>query len=226
MDKPGIGKERFQDKKRRASAISARLALSDPEIRVPLQHRNPYELLIATILSAQCTDERVNRVTPNLFLRYPDAMRLAQAPLGEIEKLIHSLGFFRSKARALKRCAQQLAEEHRGVVPATMEELTGLQGVGRKTANVILGHAFGIPGVVVDTHVKRLSRRLGLTREEEPNKIEKELMALLPSSDWSAFSLRLIFHGRKVCHARKPRCGVCVLNPICPSRLEVRSAPG
>ena len=217
MDKPGIGKERFQEKKRRTSDISTRLALSYPEILVPLQQRNPYELLIATILSAQCTDEQVNRVTPNLFLRYPNARRLAQASLREIEKLIHSVGFFRSKARALKRCAEQLMEEHQGEVPATMEELTGLKGVGRKTANVILGHAFGIPGVVVDTHVKRLSRRLGLARAEEPDKIEQELMALLLAGDWTAFSLRLILHGRRVCHARRPRCGVCVLNALCPS---------
>jgi len=217
MDRSRVEKESFQAKKRRASAISARLALSYPETPVPLHHRNPYELLIATILSAQCTDERVNQVTPRLFLSYPDAATLARAPLREIEKLIHSLGFFRSKARALKRCAEQLVEEHPGEVPATMEELTGLQGVGRKTANVILGHAFGIPGVVVDTHVKRLSRRLSLAREEEPNKIEQELMALLPAGDWTALSLRLIFHGRRVCHARRPRCGVCVLNALCPS---------
>jgi len=218
MDRSRVGKESFQKKKQRASAISAGLVLSYPEISVPLHHRNPFELLIATILSAQCTDERVNRVTPSLFLRYPDARRLAQAPLGEIEKLIHSVGFFRSKARALKRCAQQLMEEHQGEVPATMEALTRLRGVGRKTANVILGHAFGIPGVVVDTHVKRLSRRLGLARAEVPDKIEKELMALLPADDWTAFSLRLIFHGRRVCHARRPRCADCGLRELCPSR--------
>ena len=152
-----------------------------------------------------------------MFFGYPNARRLAQASLREIEKLIHSVGFFRSKARALKRCAEQLMEEHQGEVPATMEELTGLKGVGRKTANVILGHAFGIPGVVVDTHVKRLSRRLGLARAEEPDKIEQELMALLLAGDWTAFSLRLILHGRRVCHARRPRCGVCVLNALCPS---------
>jgi endonuclease-3 len=187
-------------------------------MRVPLRHRNPFELLIATILSAQCTDEQVNRVTPALFSRYQDAQKMADAPLAKIEEEIRSLGLFRLKARAVKRCAAQLIEEFDGRVPAAMEELTRLRGVGRKTANVILGHAFGVPGIVVDTHVKRLSRRLGLAREENPDRIESELAKLLPASDWTDFSLRLILHGRKVCRARKPRCHDCVLNDLCPSR--------
>lgn len=223
-------RERAEEKTRRALDISARLAQAFPEIRVPLRHRNPYELLVATILSAQCTDERVNRVTPNLFRRYPAPKDLANAPLGEIEKHIHSVGLFRSKARSLKECSRQLVKNHHGEVPSTMEQLTRLAGVGRKTANVILGNAFGVPGIVVDTHVKRLSRRLGLTKHQDPNRIERDLMRLLASDLWSSFSHRLIFHGRKVCHARKPRCRICTLNDLCPSadledRTEVISSP-
>jgi endonuclease-3 len=218
MDQAKGAKKRAQTEKQRALAIAARLAHAYPEMRVPLRHRNPFELLIATILSAQCTDEQVNRVTPALFSRYPDAQKMADAPLAKIEEEIRSLGLFRLKARAVKRCAAQLIEEFDGRVPAAMEELTRLRGVGRKTANVILGHAFGVPGIVVDTHVKRLSRRLGLAREENPDRIESELAKLLPASDWTDFSLRLILHGRKVCRARKPRCHDCVLNDLCPSR--------
>ncbi len=210
-------RETVKEKKNRMQTIASRLAQAFPEVRVPLHHRNPYELLVATILSAQCTDEMVNRVTPDLFRRYADPRDLAQAPVREIEKVIRRLGLFRSKARSLKRCAQQLVKEHGGDVPATMEDLTHLAGVGRKTANVILGNLFGIPGIVVDTHVKRLSRRLGFTRKEDPNKIEQDLMKILPKEQWSPFSHRLIFHGRKVCHARKPQCGRCYLNDLCPS---------
>lgn len=209
--------ETIKEKKQRIGAIAARLAQSFPDIRVPLHHRNPYELLVATILSAQCTDEQVNRATPDLFRRYPEPKNLAEAPVGELEKHIRSVGLFRSKARSLKKCAQQLVENHHGQVPATMEELTRLAGVGRKTANVILGNAFGVPGIVIDTHVKRLSCRLGLTKEEDPNKIEQDLMRLLPSELWSSFSHRLILHGRTVCHARKPHCRSCFLNHLCPS---------
>lgn len=210
-------KETVQERQERAQKIAERLAESFPDIRVPLHHRNPYELLVATVLSAQCTDEQVNRVTANLFHHYPTPLELAEAPLRQIERLIRPVGLFRSKARALKRCAQQLEENHHGQVPATMEALTRLAGVGRKTANVILGNAFGVPGIVVDTHVKRLSRRLGLTQQQEPNKIEQDLMRLLPSELWSPFSHRLIFHGRRVCHARKPGCQLCVLNDLCPA---------
>lgn len=210
-------RESLREKKVRLQAIAERLARAFPEARVPLHHRNAYELLIATILSAQCTDEKVNRITPELFRRYPEPKGLATAPLREIERLIRPLGLFRAKARALKKCARTLVDKHGGEVPSTMEELTRLAGVGRKTANVILGHAFDRPGVVVDTHVRRLSRRLGLTRSADPKRIEKELMRLLPEEQWTSFSLRLIFHGRKSCVARRPRCGACPVSDLCPS---------
>jgi len=212
-----VKKERAEEKKSRAADVARRLAEAYPEIRVPLRHRNNFELLAATILSAQCTDEMVNRVTPELFRRYPSPDELAKAPIGEIERLIRRLGLFRAKARSLKRCAGELVEHHGGEVPALMDELTRLAGVGRKTANVILGHAFGIPGVVVDTHCKRLARRLGLTKQEEPDKIEQDLMGLLPCDEWTGFSHRLIVHGRRVCYARKPDCNACAINDLCPS---------
>jgi endonuclease III len=210
-------KETFTQKSARASAIAGYLARTYPELRVPLAHRNAFELLVAVILSAQCTDEAVNRVTPELFRRYPDPETLALASAAEIERIIRTLGLFRAKARSLKECARQLVEEFNGAVPATMEELTRLAGVGRKTANVILGHVFDRPGIIVDTHCKRLARRLGLTREEHPDKIEKDLNRLLPPREWTAFSHRLIIHGRAVCHARSPACARCVLNDLCPS---------
>jgi endonuclease-3 len=221
-----LGKEKSGPQKKRAtlaqksapaSAIAARLARSYPELKVPLHHRNTFELLIAVILSAQCTDEAVNRVTPELFRRYPDAEALSQAHSDDIERIIRSLGLFRAKAKALKACARQLVEEFGGEVPATMEKLTRLSGVGRKTANVILGHAFDTPAIIVDTHCKRLSQRLGLTRQQDPAKIERELGRLLPAKEWTGFSHRLILHGRRVCHARNPACGHCVLNDLCPS---------
>ncbi|MGH7774042.1 MAG: endonuclease III [Candidatus Binatia bacterium] len=212
-------RETVKEKKDRAQAIASRLAQAFPEVRVPLHHRNPYELLVATILSAQCTDEMVNRVTPELFRLYAEPEDLAKAPVREIEKVIRPLGLFRSKARNLKQCTRQLIEKHGGEVPGNMQDLTRLAGVGRKTANVILGHAFGIPGIVVDTHCKRLSRRLGLTRQEEPSKIERDLMKLMPDEYWTSFSHRLILHGRKVCHARKPQCQICTLNDLCPSAI-------
>ena len=211
-------KESPSQKSRRAQEIAARLARACPEILVPLDHRNNYELLASTILSAQCTDEMVNKVTPELFSRYPTPAALARAPLSQIEKMIRRLGLFHSKARSLKECAKQLVEKYAAEVPATMEELTRLAGVGRKTANVILGHAFGIPGIVVDTHCKRLSRRLGLTKQEDPNKIEQDLMKLLPQQEWTGFSHRSILHGRRICYARKPNCKACFLNDLCPSR--------
>jgi endonuclease III len=204
-------------KSARANAIATRLARAYPELKVPLQHRNTFELLIAVILSAQCTDEAVNRATPELFLRHPDPQSLAQASTAEIEQLIRTLGLFRSKAKSLKKCARQLVEEFGGKVPATMVELIRLAGVGRKTANVILGHAFDTPGIIVDTHCKRLSQRLGLTREQDPTKIEGDLSRLLPPKEWTGFSHRLIIHGRRVCYARKPACDKCVLSDLCPS---------
>jgi len=210
-------RETFARRSDRANIIAARLARADPELKVPLHHQNTFELLIAVILSAQCTDEAVNRVTPELFRRYPDPAKLAQASIQDIENIIRTLGLFRAKAKSLKECARQLVEEFGGNVPSTMEDLTRLAGVGRKTANVILGHAFDTPGIIVDTHCKRVSRRLGLSRYEDPNKIEKDLNRLLPPQAWTGFSHRLIIHGRRVCYARKPRCERCVLNDLCPS---------
>jgi endonuclease-3 len=174
------------------------------------------QLLIATILSAQCTDVRVNLVTPGLFAKYPDAKAFATAIPKELETAIHSTGFFRNKARNILACTQALVERFDGAVPGTLEELMQLAGVGRKTANVILGNAFGVPGITVDTHVGRLSRRLGLTTEEDPEKVERDLMGLLPKKEWTMFSHRMIFHGRQVCFARKPNCEGCTLAQVCP----------
>ena len=182
-----------------------------------LVHRNPFELIVATILSAQCTDARVNLVTPALFARYPDAERLAVADLADVEAVIHSTGFFRAKARNLVGMASALVAEHGGEVPEDLDALTKLPGVGRKTAHVVLGTAFAHPsGVVVDTHVKRLAFRLGLTRSDDPIVIEHELAALVPREEWINFSHRLIEHGRKVCSARSPDCDACGLNETCP----------
>lgn len=217
-EKPPRKKETLQRKSARTQAIAERLGRAYPEIKVPLRHGNPFQLLVATILSAQCTDEAVNKVTPELFRRYPDAAALSRASTGEIEGIVRSLGLFRAKAKSLKACAIRLVEEFKGKVPSTMGELTRLAGVGRKTANVILGYAFGTPGIVVDTHCKRVSRRLGLSQGQDPETIEKELNRLLPPPDWTAFSHRLIVHGRRVCHSRKPNCGDCVLYELCPSR--------
>ncbi|HSF58509.1 MAG TPA: endonuclease III [Candidatus Binatia bacterium] len=211
-------KETFKQKSERAISIGAHLAKAYPELRVPLAHRNTFELLVAVMLSAQCTDTAVNRVTPELFRHYPDPETLALAPTAEIEQVIRTLGLFRAKARSLKECARQLIEDFGGEVPATMEELTRLAGVGRKTANVMLGHAFGKPGIIVDTHCKRLARRLDLTREDDPDKIERDLNRLLPPGEWTGFSHRLIIHGRAVCYARNPACARCVVNDLCPSR--------
>jgi endonuclease-3 len=181
-------------------------------------YQDPFQLLVATILSAQTTDVRVNMVTPALFARYPTAASLARAKVGDVEKLISSVGFYRTKAKNLVGMAQRLVAEHGGEVPRTMAELQALPGVGRKTANVVLGNAFGInEGIAVDTHVGRLSLRLGLTRHTDPVKIEQDLMRLIPREDWTLFSHLLIFHGRQICIARKPKCNECVLADICPS---------
>ena len=187
-----------------------------PDARSALHYRNALELLVATILSAQCTDERVNQVTPALFERYPDAAAFAAADPGELEGLIRSTGFFHNKARAIRECCADIVAKHGGQVPRTLEELTPLRGVGRKTANVVLGNAYGVPGLVVDTHVSRLAGRLGLTRERDPVKIEFALMPLVPRERWTLFSHWLILHGRRVCIARKPRCSICALRPHCP----------
>ena len=206
----------------RALAVLERLRREYPGAHCALDHRNAFELLCATILSAQCTDVRVDLVTPSLFRKYPDAFALARARTPALEAIIRSTGFFRNKARSLIGMAQALVADHGGEVPRTMEELYVLPGVGRKTANVILGNAYGInEGVTVDTHVGRLSRRLDLTREDDPVKVEQDLMRLIPQDDWALISHLLIFHGRQVCIARHPRCDQCVLADICPSAFKV-----
>jgi len=200
----------------RASRVGAALARLYPEARVSLDFTSPWQCLVATILSAQCTDKRVNQVTPRLFAEVPDARAMDAAPAELIERLILDTGFFRQKTRSLKGAARAILERFDGEVPARMEDLVALPGVGRKTANVLLGHVFGQPGLVVDTHVRRVAYRLGLTRESDPEKIEHDLQALLAPADWTPFSMRLILHGRTVCNARKPRCEVCVLAGDCP----------
>lgn len=202
--------------KPRVRAILKGLAKLYPDAHCALHFNNPLQLLIATILSAQCTDVRVNMVTPALFKRYPDAAAFAGADLGELEKMIQSTGFFRNKAKSIKTCCQKLVDEHGGEVPGTLEELVPLPGVGRKTANVVLGNAFDVPGITVDTHVGRLSRRLGLTENEDAVKVEHDLMEIIPKKEWTMFSHRMIFHGRQVCFARNPRCDECTLAKNCP----------
>jgi len=202
----------------RAAEYYRRLIAAYPDAHCALDHENPYQLLVATILSAQCTDKRVNMVTPELFRHYPDATHLADAEQESLESEIKSTGFFRSKSKSLLGMARALVSGYSGKVPNTMEELTKLPGVGRKTANVVLGNAFGKNiGIVVDTHVARLANRLGLTKETDPVKIEAALMPLFPSDQWTMLSHLLIEHGRQICVARVPRCAQCVLNDICPS---------
>lgn len=202
---------------KRAAAIEAGLAAAYPNATCELDFRNPYELLVATILSAQCTDVRVNTVTPGLFARFPDATALAGADQVELEGMIRTTGFYRNKAKSLVGMASAVVERHGGAIPARMDDLTTLPGVGRKTANVVLGTAFGLAtGVVVDTHVARLAQRLGLSEQSGPDKIEQDLIKLFPPSSWVALGHRLILHGRRVCTARKPACESCPLAPVCP----------
>jgi endonuclease III len=208
----------------RTARIAAALARLYPEARISLDFTNPWQCLVATILSAQCTDKRVNQVTPRLFAEVPDVRAMDAAPAARIERLILDTGFFRQKTRSLKGAARAILERFDGEVPSRMEDLVTLPGVGRKTANVLLGHVFGEHGLVVDTHVRRLAHRLGLTRETDPEKIERDLQALLEPAQWTPFSMRLILHGRTVCHARKPRCEVCALAADCP-RIGVAVAP-
>lgn len=203
--------------KGRAAETLRRLADEYPEAVCELEHETPFQLLAATILSAQCTDKRVNMVTPSLFAAYPEAVDLAEAVPHELEEIVRSTGFYVSKARNLMGMAQRLVEVFDGLVPESMEDLTSLPGVGRKTANVVRSVALDLPGLPVDTHVGRLSRRLGLTSETDPVKVEFELNPMVPASDRGAFSLRLILHGRRVCPSRKPRCHDCVLNDFCPA---------
>ena len=202
----------------RALEILSNLKQLYPEATCSLNYQTPVQLLVAVILSAQCTDERVNKVTPALFARFPDAKSLAFAEREELETLIHSTGFYRNKAKNIQGACQKILKDFQGEVPKTMEELLTLPGVARKTANVVLAHAYGIiEGVTVDTHVKRLSNRLGLTTNNDPVKIERDLMALLPQPDWETFSISIIYHGRAVCKARNPACFSCQLATLCPA---------
>ena len=216
-----------QVRQARVDAIMPILKKTYPNAKCSLDHQTPLQLLVATILSAQCTDNRVNIVTKNLFKKYRSAADFARAPQEEFEKEIQSTGFFRMKAKSLRAMAQALVEDHAGEVPQTMEELTKLAGVGRKTANVVLGNAFGKNvGIVVDTHVTRLSRRLGLTKFSDAVKIEQDLIPLVPPGDWTLWSHLLIYHGRQICQARKPRCPDCPIAAYCPSAKEFLRAGG
>ena len=208
----------------RAARIAAALAGLYPQARISLDFTTPWQCLVATILSAQCTDKRVNQVTPRLFAEVPDVRAMHAAPAARIERLILDTGFFRQKTRSLKGTARAILERFDGEVPSRMEDLVTLPGVGRKTANVLLGHVFGRPALVVDTHVRRVAQRLGLTGETDPDKIERDLCHLLQPAEWTPFSMRLILHGRAVCYARKPRCEVCSLAADCP-RIGVARAP-
>ena len=209
-------RESVEARRARAERIGRALGRLYPQAGISLDFESPWQCLAATILSAQCTDERVNQVTPALFREFPDAAATARAPEGRIRELIASTGFFRQKTRALIGTARMLVERHDAEVPRRMEELIALAGVGRKTANVVRGHVYGEPGFVVDTHVRRLTRRLGLTGQSDPERVERELCALLPKARWTPFSMRLILHGRRVCAARVPHCGACMLVMDCP----------
>jgi endonuclease III len=211
-------RESKKARRERAGEILARLRREFPQTRIALDFQSPLQLLMATVLAAQCTDQKVNEVTPPLFRRYPTARDFAAADLAELEEMVRQTGFYRNKAKALKNLGMTLVAEHGGEVPDSMEALVALPGVGRKTANVVLGNAFGRnEGIAVDTHVQRLSRRLFLTEEEDPEKIERDLVALLPREEWTRFALLLQDHGRKTCKARKPECAVCPVADLCPS---------
>ncbi len=212
-----IAKKKYATKIR-ALEILVRLKRLYPDATCTLNYETPMQLLVAVILSAQCTDERVNKVTPELFRRFPDAKAMAEADLEEITELVRSTGFYRNKAKNIQATCALLVQNHGGQVPQTMAEILKLPGAARKTANVVLAHAYGInAGVTVDTHVKRLSGKLGLTKYEDPIKIERDLISLLPQADWENWSIRLIYHGRAICKARKPDCNNCALADLCPS---------
>jgi endonuclease-3 len=205
------------ENRKEARAIYRILTKTYPDIRCELNFTNPLELIVAVVLSAQCTDKRVNQITPPLFKKYKSARDYAKAPLPEIEEFIYSAGFYRAKARHLKGLGAKLVEDFGGEVPSTLDELITLPGVGRKTANVVLGHAFGIPGITVDTHFGRLARRFHWSQSMDPVKVEFEVGALIPEKEWTNLSQRMIWHGRRICHSRKPACGACPLVKICPS---------
>jgi endonuclease-3 len=213
---PNPARETAAARRIRAQAISRALARSYPDAWCALHYRTPWELVVATILSAQCTDAMVNQVTPALFAEFPTPAALAAAPPVRIEALIKRTGFFRQKTKAIQATARAVAAEHAGKVPDTIQALTALPGIGRKTANVVLGTAFGKPAIFVDTHVRRIANRLGLTFEDDPDKIERDLQALLPPRAWTAFAHRTIHHGRQICVARRPRCSTCPLATWCP----------
>jgi endonuclease-3 len=203
--------------RKEARAVYRILSKTYPEIRCELDFRNPLELIVATVLSAQCTDKRVNTITPALFKKYKTAKAYAGADIHQLEELVFQTGFYRAKARHIKGIGIKLVEEFNGLVPNTLEELITLPGVGRKTANVVLGHAFDIPGITVDTHFGRLSRRFGWTKETDPVKVERIVGELIPQKEWTNLSQRMIWHGRRICHSRKPACGACSVAKICPS---------
>lgn len=209
-------RESRDELRRRAGRIAKRLARAYPDARIALRFANPFELLVATILSAQCTDKKVNEVTAVLFGAYGTPQRLAAADPAAIEQIVHPTGFFRQKAKSIQSVAHDLVEEFGGKVPERMEDLLRLRGVARKTANVVLGGAFGIPGIAVDTHVLRVSKRLGLTRSDDPVQVERELMDLLPEREWIAWTQRVIHHGRVCCDAKRPRCAECPIAAECP----------
>lgn len=200
-----------------ARAIYRILSRTYPDVHCELDFKSPLQLLVATVLSAQCTDKRVNMVTPALFRKYGEARDFASADILDIEELIHSTGFFRAKARSIKGLAMRIESDFGGKVPESLEELITLPGVGRKTANVVLGHAFGIPGITVDTHFGRLSRRFHWSHEQDPVKVERDVAGLIPQKEWTNLSQRMIWHGRRICHSRKPACGACPVAKICPS---------
>jgi endonuclease-3 len=205
------------EKKVRAKVIYRQLSKSYPNVRCELDYKDAFQLLVATVLSAQCTDKRVNQTTPALFKKYPNPQKMAKADLRDIQKLVKSTGFFRAKAKNIKGLSNIIAEQFDGNVPSNVEDLITLPGVGRKTANVVLGHAFGIPGITVDTHFGRLSRRFGWSKQNNPVKVEFEVGELIPKKEWINLSQRMIWHGRRVCHSRKPACGACALAKLCPS---------
>jgi endonuclease-3 len=205
------------EKKVRAKAIYRQLSKSYPNVRCELDYNSAFQLLVATVLSAQCTDKRVNQTTPALFKKYPNPKKMSQADLKDIQRLVKSTGFFRAKAKNIKALSNKIMEDFDGDVPSNLEDLITLPGVGRKTANVVLGHAFGIPGITVDTHFGRLSRRFGWSKQSDPVKVEFEVGELIAEKEWTNLSQRMIWHGRRVCHSRKPACGACPLAKLCPS---------
>ena len=210
-------KEDLSAKKKRAKAIYRILSSRYPNVRCELDFKTPYQLLVATVLSAQCTDKRVNSVTPHLFREFSTPEKMASAHVSKIESIIKPTGFFRTKARNIKDLSIRLIEEFDGKVPKSLDDLVTLPGVGRKTANVVLGHAFGIPGITVDTHFGRLSRRFGWSESMDPVKVEAEVALLIPEKEWTNLSQRMIWHGRRICHSRRPACGACPLAQLCPS---------